>query len=124
MARVLIIDDDSEIRNLLSEMLQEAGHEVATAAEGGEGIRLFRAQPFDLLITDLIMPGKEGLQTIRELHHDFPALKIIAISGLGSSEELNFLTLAKGFGAVRTLAKPFSVQSLLNTVNDVLNAAS
>ncbi len=121
MKRILVIDDDEQLRSMLSRMLQLAGYEVVVAADGEEGIRLFRQNPVDLVITDIFMPEKEGLETIRELHKEFPDLKIIAISG-GSNKMGDFSSLpfAKRFGATETLAKPFHKNELLMLVKDVL----
>jgi YesN/AraC family two-component response regulator len=120
MARVLVIDDEELARFTLREVLQTAGHEVAEATNGNEGITLQKAQPFDLIITDIIMPKKEGVETIIELKKDFPDLKIIGISGGGRTRNLDFLKLAKQFGAEKVLAKPFTEDELLESVNACL----
>ena len=83
MALILIIDDDDQIRRVLRKTLERDGYDVADAPNGKEGIRLYRENPADLVITDIIMPEKEGIETIRELRRDFPEVKIIAISGGG-----------------------------------------
>lgn len=121
MKRILVIEDDEQYRLMLTRMLQRAGYEVAAAPDGEEGIRLFRLQPADLVISDIFMPGKEGMETIRELHRDYPDLKIIAMSG-GSIQGGPFCSLppAEEFGAVRVLSKPFEKETLLKTVRDVL----
>ncbi|MEN6484819.1 MAG: response regulator [Syntrophobacteraceae bacterium] len=121
MKRILVIEDDEQYRPMLTRMLQRAGYEVAAAADGEEGIRLFRLQPADLVISDIFMPGKEGMETIRELHRDYPDLKIIAMSG-GNIQMGPFCSLppAKEFGAVEVLSKPFEKETLLKTVRDVL----
>lgn len=122
MKRILVIDDDEQLCSMLNRMLQQAGYEVASAADGGEGIRLFRRKPTDLVITDIFMPGKEGLETIRELHKEFPALKIIAISGGGSKTgEFSTLPFAEKFGATETLCKPFRRDELVKLVRKVLH---
>ncbi len=121
MKRILVIDDDEQFRPMLRRMLQCAGYEVVAAANGMEGIRLIRREPADLVITDIFMPEKEGLETIRELHQEFPQLKIIAISG-GSdqTQEFSALPYAGKLGATGTLAKPFRRDELLKLVRDVL----
>ena len=120
MQRILIIDDDEQVRDLLSEILGRAGYEVVTASNGAEGLRLYRAQPADLVITDLIMPEKEGMETIIALRKDFPKVRIIAVSGGGRSGAISYLPIAKSLGAARTVAKPFSKQEILDAVRDTL----
>jgi DNA-binding response OmpR family regulator len=120
MARVLIIDDDDNVRHLLRYILEREGYEVGDAQDGREGIRQHRSASADLLIIDLFMPEQEGLETIRELRRDDPAVKIIAISGRGRMGAANFLHVAERFGASRTFEKPFEVQEVLDTVRELL----
>ena len=117
--RILIIDDEAPVRDMLRQMLEKEGYEVVEAPEGNAGIRLFRDNPTDLVITDILMPDKEGIETILELQKTFPQVKIIAISG-GGRIKLNVLPVAKAFGALRTLAKPFERKELLEAVRAVL----
>jgi YesN/AraC family two-component response regulator len=124
MARVLIIDDEKLARITLRKILENAGHDVAEASNGSEGIAMYRAQPADLVVTDIIMPDKEGVETIIELTRDFPNIRIIAISGGGRTRNLDFLKLAQQYGAKHVLAKPFSQQELLAAVNAVLGGPS
>jgi len=122
LTRILVVDDESEIRALVSRILKQAGYDVIEAADGKEGTRLFRENLPELLITDIIMPEKEGIETIMELRRDFPNVKIIAISGGGKALARDTcLRFAKGLGASRALAKPFSRQELLDAVQEVLN---
>ena len=118
MARILIIDDDANLRTILGHVLKEAGHEVNVAADGPEGIKQHRAAPADLIITDLFMPEQEGLETIRQLHREFPELAIIAMSGVDPTNTM--LTIALKLGAAKVLQKPFDVEKLLKTVDEVL----
>jgi YesN/AraC family two-component response regulator len=122
MASILIIDDELQIRVMMRRILEKVGYDVYEASDGKEGIKLFRAKPTDLVITDIIMPEKEGLETILDLRHDFPKIKIIAISGGGKTGLPNFLPAAKKFGAIRTLPKPFGKDDLLKLVKEVLDA--
>lgn len=123
MKRILVIDDDELMRSMLSQMLGRAGYEIILAANGHEGLKQFHAHaPFDLVITDLIMPGKEGIETMMELRHDHPALPIIAISGGGRTTGRDYLPIAAQLGARRTVAKPFTRQEILEAVQDVLAA--
>lgn len=121
MARILVIEDEADIRGLYRKLLEQAGHEVIEAPDGGVGVKLYRNNPTDLIITDIIMPEKEGLETIMELRRDFRHAKIIAISGGGAAmTSETCLHLAKGLGAAKALAKPFSKQELLDAVTEVL----
>ena len=122
MANILVVDDNEEILKLQTEILSRSGHQVATAANGDEAVRLFRAGQFDLVITDLIMSDKEGIETIRDLRKLNPALKIIAMSGGGRLSAEDNLFIAQSLGASHTLAKPFSSQELLEAVNRLLDA--
>jgi CheY-like chemotaxis protein len=115
---ILVIDDDVAVLEMVSEMLNSEGVTVLTAANGEEGMRLIRGHSeIDLVITDLIMPEKEGMETIRELKRDFPHIRILAISGGGRVSAQSYLTIAKALGADLTLGKPFVRQELLDAVH-------
>ena len=116
MARILIIDDDDPARFALRAILEHADHEVLEASNGLEGVKRFREEAPDLVITDILMPEKEGLETIQELRRDFPQIRIIAISGSGA----NYLSWAEEFGALRTFLKPFDRKEILAAVQDLL----
>jgi DNA-binding response OmpR family regulator len=120
VARILIIDDEDQPRRMLQQVLIRAGYEVVEARDGNQGLQLFRASPTDLIITDILMPEKEGLETIIDLRREFPAVKIIAISGGGRTGNLNFLEVAKRLGAQRTLQKPFELQEMIAAVRELL----
>lgn len=120
MAKILVIDDDPQVRHLLVLALNNAGHEAVSAENGAEGVRVYRVEPTDLVITDLIMPEKEGIETIVELRREFPGVRIIAISGGGRQSGVDFLPVAAKLGAVRTLHKPFTIKELYETVAEVL----
>jgi CheY-like chemotaxis protein len=122
MQRVLVIDDDEQVRALLHEILDRAGFEVLEASNGVEGLKLYRNQPADLVITDLIMPEKEGVETIMELRRQFPDARIIAISGGERTGGRDYLPIAAKLGARRTVAKPFSRQEILAAVHETLAA--
>ena len=121
MARILVIDDDDLIRKLVSKTLERAGYEVAASADGRDAARLYRREPADLIITDLFMPEKEGLEVIMELRRESPDVKIIAISGAGSLGPTGYLEVARMIGASRTLAKPFGEKELLAAVGELLD---
>ena len=116
----MVIDDEPGVREMLGEMLRDAGYEVVTASSGASVSRLQREQPADLVITDIFMPDKEGIETILELRATWPNLKIIAISGGGGDFTVNYLAAAEQLGAMRSISKPFSVEQLLSAVRDVL----
>lgn len=118
--RILVIDDDEQVRILLKRIMEWAGYEVVEAENGRQGVRCQRSQSVDLVITDLIMPEQEGLETIRELRKDFPDLKIIAISGGGRIDPETYLAAAGELGANRIFSKPFDIQVMLNTVRELL----
>ena len=122
MARILIIDDESQIRSMLRLMLERVGYEVIEAADGMEGIRQYRDNPADLIITDLIMPNKDGIGMIIELKKEFPQVKIIAMSGGGVNRPEGYLDGAKKLGATRTLTKPIDRDEMLNAVRETLKA--
>ena len=120
MVRILIIDDDDTVRVMVRKMLEYAGYDKAEEADdGSEGVKVFRQDPFDLVITDIVMPGKDGLETIIELSRDYPGTKIIAMSGGDDSQD--HLERAKYLGANRTLSKPFNSSGLIDVVKEVLN---
>ena len=121
MAKILIIEDDKEVRGLLKALLSRSGHTVREAGDGREGIHNFRTSPSDLIITDLIMPHKEGLETIIDLRQEFPDLKIIAISGGSRDNRENYLKTAELCGASRIFHKPFANKDLLAAVNELLD---
>jgi two-component system response regulator (stage 0 sporulation protein F) len=114
MATILIIDDEEIIRVLLRSALEEVGYEVTEAANGREGLELYRRRPADLVITDIIMPELDGLDMLLELTREFLHAKVIAISGAG--EEKNVVDVANLLGARQTFQKPFSMPHLLSVV--------
>lgn len=120
MARILIIDDETQIRSMLRLMLERVGYEVIEAADGMEGIRQYRDNPTDLIITDLIMPNKDGIGMMIELKKEFPRVKIIAMSGGGVNRPEGYLDGAKKLGATRTLTKPIDRDKMLNAVKETL----
>lgn len=121
MQKILIIDDEPHILLLLKKMLERSGYEVDMATNGMEGIELFKLSGADLVITDIIMPEKEGLETIREMIRIKPGLKIIAMSGGGKVSAESYLKIAGIFGAGRVIAKPFSMKEMNDAVRDLLS---
>lgn len=126
MARILLIDDEEPVRSVLRRGLERVGHEIVEASDGAEGTRLFGSSFFDLVITDLFMPGKEGIETIIDLREKFPEVKILVVSGGlpsgGSSlDRLGSLADAEAMGADASLEKPFKIRDLLEVVDDLLS---
>lgn len=115
MPSVLVVDDEDQIRQLIRETLEQAGYEVQEARDGKEGLERYRSKPADLVIMDILMPDQDGLESIMTLRREFPASRVIAITG-GSDMIgiLNFLDVAKMMGARRTLQKPFEMKTLLD----------
>jgi DNA-binding NtrC family response regulator len=120
MTRVLVIDDDDNLRMMLRILLESLGCSVEEARDGNEGIALFKSSGADAVITDLIMPGKEGLETIGELKRINPGLMIIAISGGDRILASGNLRMAKHLGAMAILMKPFTVDELADALGSLL----
>lgn len=120
MTRILVIDDEAPVRRILRQMLERAGYEVVEAPDGAKGLRLYHQDPVDLIITDILMPEKEGIETIMALCKTAPRVKIIAISGGGRMNKKDLLSTAKALGAARTLAKPFTREEVLAAVQETL----
>lgn len=122
MARVLVIDDSATVREMVRTTLEPAGYEVLQAADGRFGVEVQRALACDLVITDIIMPEKEGLETILELRREWPGLVIIAVSG-GTAilDKGDLLAAARSFGAAQTITKPFTARQLLDTVSEAVS---
>ncbi len=123
MARILVVDDEEIIRFTLRQMLQKAGHEVFEAANGHVALKTFEDLGVDLVITDIIMPEKEGIETITEIRRRNPELKIIAVSGGGRTMTMNYLETAERFGADCALAKPLRRGDVLDAVDNALGRA-
>lgn len=119
-ASILFFDDDPALRKLLSNMLTKAGYEMRVAENGREGLEMFEERPADLVITDLVMPEQEGLESIMQLRRKYPNLKIIAVSGGLQGGMIDMLPAAEKLGAVRTLHKPLERSRLLETIEEVL----
>lgn len=121
MADILIIDDDDALRSAMRKILQRRGHAVREAVDGSSGLALMRESRPDLVVTDLYMPGKEGIETILELRAEDPDLPILAVSGGGVAMVPGLsLSDAEALGANASLAKPFSVEAFQNAVERLL----
>ena len=121
MAKILVIDDDVIVRETIVQILEDGGHQVVSAEDGKRGMAAFRSERPDLIITDIIMPEQEGIQTITEIRGVQPNAKIIAISGGGRIGNTDFLKIARHLGAFDAIAKPFDPDDLLNRVGRCLN---
>ena len=120
MARILIVDDDEMVRFTIREILESVGHDITEAENGLRVNNLHKADPFDVIITDIVMPEKEGFETIRELKRDDPNVPIIAISGGGRFKTEAYTRIASDLGADHGLNKPFDDEQLLKLVNTCL----
>jgi CheY-like chemotaxis protein len=119
VADILIVDDEELVRSMMRTALQRAGHRVAEAANGAEGLDLLAREKFDLAIIDLIMPEKEGIETIVQARRRGLDVKIIAASG-GGAAKLDLLPLAEKSGADHTIRKPFNLPDLVALVERAL----
>lgn len=118
--RILIIDDEPTALELLRRILEMKGYFVVEARNGVEGLELFRQEPCDLVITDMVMPVKDGLQTILDLRIEAPDLPIIAVSGGGAVSKERYLTIAGYLDKVVTIAKPFPIATITDAVARLL----
>ena len=121
MARVLLIDDDRHLRKMLCRVLAREGHTIIEADNGRAGLTRLREKRADLVITDILMPVQDGIETIIVIRRDFPDVKIIAISGGGIHMNSVYLSYANTFGANYALAKPFASGELLEAVRRTLS---
>jgi len=120
MAHILIIDDEPQIRFLLRRLLESEHYTVIEASDGKEGIARYQENQVDLVITDLIMPDKEGLETILEMKKKYPDIKIIAMSGGGINHSDSYLKMAEQFGATETFKKPVRKEALLKAIKKMV----
>jgi DNA-binding NtrC family response regulator len=119
--RILVIDDEPTALDLLRRILEMHGYEVVMAANGQEGLEVFRNSPCDLVITDMVMPIKDGLQTILDLRAQSPKLPVIAISGGGTISKERYLAVAGYLERVITIAKPFGIEAIIESVEKLLS---
>jgi DNA-binding NtrC family response regulator len=120
MAKILLVDDDVQVLLVLEVILKSENHEVQSARNGMEATKLVDTDHFDVIITDLIMPEKEGLEVIQEIRAGHPDTKLIAMTGGGYGSASTYLSWAKTFGVQQTLTKPFSRDELLSAIATVL----
>jgi DNA-binding response OmpR family regulator len=118
---VLVIDDDPGMRTTLQDVFEEARYEVLLARDGAEGLRLCQSRRVDLVVTDVFMPGREGLETIQALRRSFANIPIIVMSGGGESGKLDMLPVATALGAQRAFRKPFDIGELLAAARELVS---
>lgn len=123
VARILVIDDERQVRDMLEEMLRSTGHVVVLASDGEEALEAQRRAPCDLVIADLFMPGRQGLDIIRELRDTDPDLKIVALSGGGGFDRFDALDSAIEAGASVTMRKPVDWEELILTIGSLLQTS-
>jgi len=124
MARILVIDDQEPIRRIVRRTLEQDGHEVFDASDGEIGMDILETQAFDVVITDIFMPGQDGIVTLRQIRKRFPAVKVIVISGGDSSGLLDLRKDAELLGAVSSLQKPFNARDVMDKVRAALEAGT
>ncbi len=120
MAHIIIIDDEELVRATFRDLLEGMGYAVTEAVDGVQGLKALEAHPAEMVITDLLMPNKEGIETILELRKKNPNVKIIAVSGGGSTGRSNFLDMAKELGADKVFAKPVDLYELADAVRTLI----
>lgn len=120
MARILVADDNADARDALTLILHGAGHEVVGAVDGQEAVELYRAQPFDLLILDLLMPRRDGFDTLRVLRSEFPGMRSLVISGAWRVSGRDALAYARELGATVAMLKPVDPTVVLKAVGELL----
>jgi len=124
MARIILIDDEDAVRRTVRLALERAGHQVLEASDGEAGLKLLAQSGADLVITDIFMPGQDGIVTVRRIRKESPGVKVIAVSGGDSTGRLDLRKGAELLGAATSLRKPFSSADLLRAVRDVLGLGS
>jgi len=120
MPRILVVDDDVEILDLLRAMLEREHFEVLTACDGNEALKLLDSEAIDVMITDILMPEKEGIETILQLRKTHPQIKIIAISGGGKGDANHYVYIAQWAGADRVFTKPLDRTELLRSIEELV----
>ena len=124
MARILVIDDDEIMNGMIVQLLSEAGHDVEGVQDGNSGLKMFESKPFDLIVTDIVMPEKEGIETIISIRNKSKNIPIIAISGGEKLSPDQYLQMAQHFGADYTFQKPFDRERFLAAVRECLKGTA
>lgn len=124
MAHILVIDDEPDIRLLIRGLLEKAGHRIDEASNGEEGLIRASENDYAVVVCDLIMPDKEGIETIMELRRRHPDARVVAVSGGGIRRQMNILHMAQKLGADRILPKPFDPEEFVEAIKDLLRPAA
>lgn len=124
MAAILVVEDDPQFIETVGKMLGRDQHAVVKVTDGEEALEALAGESFDLVVLDIIMPNKEGLETLVEIRERFPELRVLCMSGGGRSGNFDPLQLSEKFGAHATIAKPFRPAELRQRVNDCLGQAA
>lgn len=124
MARILVVDDDPTIRAIAQELLHGSGHELFEAEDGDEALRIAAVMPIDLIVLDMLMPNKDGIETIQAVKRDHPATRILAISSGGRMDGAMLLKLATAFGADETMQKPLRLGTFAVIIDSLLARAA
>lgn len=119
IGRILVIDDDTLVRNMVRDILSDAGYEVIIASNGREGLAVLGREPIGVVVTDILMPEKEGVETILEIKKSWPSVGVVAMSGGGRTGNLHPLKIARSAGASAILTKPFEPDDLLKAVRSI-----
>jgi DNA-binding response OmpR family regulator len=120
MPRILVTDDDADLRATLQKLLSLRGYAVDVGRDGLEGARMLQQQPYALLITDIVMPNQEGLESIIQADKRYPEMRIIAMSGAAKTSTEVYLRVAKNVGADFVFQKPFSPREMLEKVRELI----
>lgn len=123
MARILVIDDDAALAKSIARALERVGHVARVAKDGAHAVRLFEREPYDLLITDVLMPEMDGYEVIRSFRRRTPTVPVIAMSGGGEWPRETLLETASYVGAVESISKPFELAALLHAVDRALGGS-
>lgn len=124
MARIIVIDDNEAARSTMRRVLERVGHEVLEASEGDAGLKLLAEAGTALVITDIFMPGQDGIVTLRRIKKEFPGVRVIAVSGGDATGRIDLRRDAELLGAARTLRKPFAPAELRRAVEETLALGS
>lgn len=122
MANILIAEDDQELLDVLALTLRDAGHTITAARDGQEAVGLLKDNEFEILITDIVMPNKEGIETIMDVRRQWPEIKIVAMSGGGFQTAQQYLDIAHKLGAAAILPKPFHRDQILAALDQILGS--
>jgi|SRR5882724_10750867 len=120
IASILVVDDEEDVREVLRGILEGADYRVTTAEDGKEASKLLAAETFSLVLTDLLMPDRDGIEVVGELRKKYPDIPVVVMSGGGRMRHVEYLKMAKSFGAHAALEKPFKSELLLATIGGLL----